>query len=348
MIKKNSRRSFIKKASLLASIPLYIPSLYGPSKAVLNDPIGHGDFKFEVNKDWGIQDSNTYPVNHCHEMVMDSKNRIILTTTHPKNNILIYDRSGKILDSWGLNYPGAHGLSIVDQGGEEFLFVTDPDSNKFCKTTLKGEKLIELSYPKEIKAYSNASQFKPTEIAVAENGDFYVADGYGLDYVIQYDSKGNYIRHFGGHGSGDDLFDCCHGITIDNRDSSNPTLLISSRSKNEFKRFSLDGKWIETIKLPGCYVCRPVIKGDFLLFAVIVTKDWGVYDGMLAVLDKNNKVVSFPGGSIPSYNEKTLIKPEYDQVSFRNPHDVCVDNDWNLYVPQWNSGKTYPIKLTRV
>jgi hypothetical protein len=348
MIKKNSRRSFIKKVSLTASIPLYIPSLYGASKVFLNDPIGHGDFKFEVNKDWGVQNSNIHPVNHCHEMVMDSKNRIILTTTHPKNNILIYDRSGKVLDSWGLNYPGAHGLSIVDQGGEEFLFITDPDSNKFCKTTLKGEKLIELSYPKEIQAYSNASQFKPTEIAVAENGDFYVADGYGLDYVIQYDSKGNYIRHFGGHGDGDDLFECCHGITIDSRNKTNPTLLISSRSKNEFKRFSLDGKWIETIKLPGCYVCRPVIKGEYLLFAVIVTKDWGVYDGMLAVLDKNNKVVSFPGGSSPSYFDKMLVKPEYDQVSFRNPHDVCIDNDWNLYVPQWNSGKTYPVKLTRV
>ena len=348
MIKKNSRRSFIKKVSLTASIPLYIPSLYGASKVFLNDPIGHGDFKFEVNKDWGVQNSNIHPVNHCHEMVMDSKNRIILTTTHPKNNILIYDRSGKVLDSWGLNYPGAHGLSIVDQGGEEFLFITDPDSNKFCKTTLKGEKLIELSYPKEIQAYSNASQFKPTEIAVAENGDFYVADGYGLDYVIQYDSKGNYIRHFGGHGDGNDLFDCCHGITIDSRNKTNPTLLISSRSKNEFKRFSLVGKWIETIKLPGCYVCRPVIKGEYLLFAVIVTKDWGVYDGMLAVLNKNNKVVSFPGGSSPSYFDKMLVKPEYDQISFRNPHDVCIDDDWNLYVPQWNSGKTYPVKLTRV
>ena len=348
MIKENSRRSFIKKTSLVASIPLYLPSLYSAPIIGLNDPIGHGDFKFKVDKGWGVQNSNTYPVDHCHEMVMDSKNRIILTTTHPKNNILIYDRSGKVLDSWGLNYPGAHGLSIVDQGGEEFLFITDPDSNKFCKTTLKGEKLIELSYPKEIQAYSNASQFKPTEIAVAENGGFYVADGYGLDYIIQYDNKGNYIRHFGGHGDGDDLFDCCHGITIDSRDKSNPTLLISSRSKNEFKRFSLDGKWIETIKLPGCYVCRPVIKGDYLLFAVIVTKDWGVYDGMLAVLNKNNKVVSFPGGSSPSYFDKMLVKPEYDQISFRNPHDVCIDDDWNLYVPQWNSGKTYPVKLTRV
>jgi|TARA_B110000914_G_scaffold132444_1_gene115737 peptidylamidoglycolate lyase len=348
MIKKNSRRSFIKKTSLVASIPLYIPSLYSASTMGLNDPIGHGDFKFEINKNWGVQNSNTYPIDHCHEMVIDSKNRIILTTTHAKNNILIYDRSGKVLDSWTLNYPGAHGLSIVDQGGEEFLFITDPDSNRVCKTTLKGEKLLELSYPKEIKAYTSASQFKPTEIAIAENGDFYVADGYGLDYIIQYDNKGNYVHHFGGHGEGNDLFDCCHGITIDSRDKSNPTLLISSRSKNEFKRFSLDGKWIETIKLPGCYVCRPVIKGEYLLFAVIVTKDWGVYDGMLAVLDNNNKVVSFPGGSFPSYLDQTLVKPEYDQVSFRNPHDVCVDDDWNLYVPQWNSEKTYPVKLTRV
>ena len=68
----------------------------------------------------------------------------------------------------------------------------------------------------------------------------------------------------------------------------------------------------------------------------------------IVVLNKNNKVVSFPGGSAPSYVDKTLIKPKYDQISFRNPHDICVDDDWNLYVPQWNSGKTYPVKLTRI
>jgi hypothetical protein len=33
---------------------------------------------------------------------------------------------------------------------------------------------------------------------------------------------------------------------------------------------------------------------------------------------------------------------------FHHPHDVCVDDDENLYVAQWNSGKTYPIKLYRV
>ena len=191
--------------------------------------------------------------------------------------------------------------------------------------------------PREVAAYEKTNQFKPTETAVAPNGDIYIADGYGKDFIMQYDAKGNFIRHFGGHGAGAGQFDCCHGVTLDNRDPNNPTLLITSRSANEFKRFTLSGEHIETIALPGCYICRPVIKGDLIYFAVIVTKDWKTYDGMIAVLDKDNKVISLPGGSAPTYNDGVLIAPEYDQKTFYNPHDVCVDNDGNLYVPQWNS-----------
>ena len=68
---------------------------------------------------------------------------------------------------------------------------------------------------------------------------------------------------------------------------------------------------------------------------------------MLAVLDNNNKVISLPGGSNPKYLDNKLEKPLYDDKTFLNPHDVCIDNDDNLYVPQWNSGKTYPLKLIR-
>ena len=236
----------------------------------------------------------------------------------------------------------------MEEGTEEFLFITDPNSHKVCKTTLKGEILMTFETPREVAAYEKINHFKPTETAVAPNGDIYIADGYGKDYIMQYDAKGNFIRHFGGHGTGVDQFDCCHGVTLDNRDPNNPTLLITSRSANEFKRFTLSGEHIETIALPGCYICRPVIKGDLIYFAVIVTKDWKTYDGMIAVLDKDNKVISLPGGSAPTYNDGVLIAPEYDQKTFYNPHDVCVDNDGNLYVPQWNSDKTYPIKLHRV
>ena len=346
-----SRRKFIRNASLASGLALSSsPSAFGilTHKTDDNPIVGHGDFTYKVDKKWGVQDPSKFPVKDCHEMVMDKRQRLIMTTTHTQNNILIYDRSGKIVEAWGTEYPGAHGLTLVEEGGEEFLFITDPNSKKVCKTTLKGQVLMTFNKPEEIPDYQESNKFKPTETAVAPNGDLYIADGYGKDFIIQYDSRGNYIRHFGGHGKGKDQFECAHGIAIDRRDANNPSLLITSRSANEFKRFSMEGEHLETIRLPGCYICRPVIKGDLIYFAVIITNDWDTFDGMIAVLDKNNKVISLPGGSRPTYNNEVLTPPVYDQSTFLNPHDVCIDNDDNLYIPQWNSNKTYPLKLTRV
>ena len=313
-----------------------------------NEIIGHGDFRYRVDKDWGVQDPSKIPVNDCHEMVLDHLGRIFMTTTGvANNNVLIYDKSGKVLDSWG-NFPGAHGLSIAGEGNDQFLLITDPETHKVFKTTLQGEILLTLDRPKEVSAYTSDDQFKPTETTVGPNGDIYVADGYGLDFIIQYNSKGKYIGHFGGNGDGAEQFSCCHGITLDNRNPEDPTLLITSRTKQEFKRFTLDGKHMETISLPGCWVCRPVIHGELIYFAVIVTKTWDSYDGMIAILDKDNRVLSFPGGSAPQYTNGLLEAPEYDGKTFRNPHDVLVDDDGNLYVPQWASGKTYPLKLHKI
>jgi hypothetical protein len=350
-MKNSSRRNFLKKTSLLACTAMSVPHFsFGiinkrrPTGAI----VGHGDFKYHVDKEWGVQDSLKIPVKDCHEMVQDAKGRLILLTNHTRNNILIYDRSGKVLDTWTLNASGAHGLTITQEGGEELLFATDSDNGKVYKTTLDGKVLMELNAPKEISNYADPTKFHPTEVAVAPNGDFYVADGYGENLIIRYSHKGEYISHFGGKGREDYQFDCCHGVTLDTRDTNNPTLLITSRTAHEFKRFSLDAKHLETISLPGCWNCRPVIKGDHLYFAVLATVTWGSYDGLIAILDKNNKVVSFPGGTTPTYKDGALQVPVSDCETLLNPHDVCIDNDENIYVPQWYSGRTYPVKLERV
>ncbi|MGB6152815.1 MAG: 6-bladed beta-propeller [Pricia sp.] len=347
-----NRRNFIKKSAMASGAGLIAPAFtFGMthSRKTMRETVGHGDFKYTVDKEWGVQDPSKTPVNDCHEMVLDSKGRILMTTTGAdNNNIIIYDKSGRVLDSWGTEFPGAHGLSIMGEGSDQFLFITDPETHQVHKTTLKGEILMSLGRPREVDGYTSDDQFKPTETAIMPNGDFYVADGYGQNFIIQYDSKGKYIRHFGGNGEGDDTFNCCHGITLDSRDADNPTLLITSRASQEFKRFTLDGQHLETISLPGCSICRPVIHDGHIYFAVIITKTWDSYDGMLAVLDADNKIVSLPGGSAPDYSGGKLSEPVYDGKTFRNPHDVLVDNDGDLYVPQWASGKTYPIKLTRV
>jgi len=45
-----------------------------------------------------------------------------------------------------------------------------------------------------------AAKFSPTNVAIAPNGDIYPADGYGSYYINQYNSKGEFIRSFGGAG----------------------------------------------------------------------------------------------------------------------------------------------------
>lgn len=311
--------------------------------------IGHNTHQYRLIHDWGKLDSNLFPVNDCHEMVIDSEKRIILLTNETKNNILIYNTLGKLIDSWGHDYPGAHGLSIHDENGEEFLFICDYVRHQVIKTTLSGKIMMTIDYPKETGKYESAEQFNPTETAIAANGDIYITDGYGLQYVIQYNSTGEYIRHWGGKGNNDEQFDCVHGIAIDTRKENEQTLLITSRNHNAFKRFTLDGHYIETIALPGSFVCRPVIKGKFIYAAVfrsVGNMNFG--SGYITILDENNHVISTPGGTEPVYIDDKLQRQTQQEKVFIHPHDVCVDDDENVYVCQWKADRTYPIKLERV
>ena len=89
-----------------------------------------------------------------------------------------------------------------------------------------------------------------------------------------------------------------HGVCIDYRDKNKPCLIVTSRQQNAFKRYTLEGEYIDTIPLPGAWVCRPVIKGDYLYAAVLQTNSrQGEHSGFVTILDKNYKVVSNLGGS---------------------------------------------------
>ena len=310
--------------------------------------IGHSKHRYRIDKNWGALDPEKFPVNDCHEMVIDASNRLYLLTNNVGNNVLVYNLNGYLLDSWGHLYPGAHGLSIFREDGVEYLLIADHDRNQVIKTTLAGVKMMIINYPVETGCYNDRSQYLPTETAVAPNGDIYVTDGYGLQYVIQYDKAGKYIRHWGGRGNDSGQFDCAHGIAVDTR-TQPLSLLITSRNHNAIKRFTMDGEFIETICLPGSFVCRPVIKGAYLYAAVFrSTNNMKLHSGYITILDIHNKVISTPGGSSPVYDNGVLQRQYQEEPVFMHPHDVAIDDDGNIYVCQWKANKTYPIKLNRI
>ncbi|MBX3242354.1 MAG: 6-bladed beta-propeller [Chitinophagaceae bacterium] len=339
------RRSFIQKASLTVAGFSIARDMF----ARTNDPVyGHNNMRYSMNKAWGTLNADQYPVKDCHEMVQDKKGRIFLLTNETKNNILIYDKKGKLKGSWGHDFPGAHGLSLQSAGGEEYLFITDNNRHQVYKTTLDGKILLTIDYPKETGVYEKAEAFVPTETTILDNGEFYIADGYGAQYIIHYDEHGKIKNFFGGRGDSNANLDNAHGITVDKR-YGRPSLLVTDRTRTCFKRFSLDGKYLETIALPGACVCRPVIKGDYLYAAVLRSPDLqNEGSGFVTILDKTNRVVSNIGGAAPVYKDGKLEPMHQAEKIFTHPHDVCVDDEENIYVAQWASGKVYPYKFTRV
>jgi len=353
----SKRRKFLKNTLVssiaISSFPISAFNIIHKPN-LENEIIGHGDFTYRIEREWGNLDPTKTPVNNCHEMVMDAKKRLILLTDHPKNNIIIYDKAGKLLSSWTLNFKGAHGLTLHNEGDEEFLFITDVSSGTVVKTDLKGRIIMTVPNPRENGVYNTCDAYRPTETAIGPNGDIYIADGYGSQFILQYDMKGNPIRKFGGDSFlQKDKFKQVHGVTIDNRDKNNPTLLCTGRIKNMFKRFSLEGEYIEDIYIPGAFLSRAVIDGDNLYSGVCFGMTKSNYNmqknlGFITILNKENRVVSNPGGTAPSYHNGHLQTIYQEKAIFKHCHDVCIDDDKNLYVCQWNADKVYPYKLHRL
>jgi peptidylamidoglycolate lyase len=339
------RRKFLRNTSLTMAGLMIKPPTFMTEDTIL----GQGSKRYKLDTHWSQADVAKYPVNDCHEMIQDSKGRILLLTNETHNNVLIYDKKGKILDSWGHEYPGAHGLTLFDENGTEVLFICDNSRHQVIKTTIDGRVLMTLDYPKETGQYTKPEEYIPTETAITPDGDIYVADGYGKDFIIHYDAKGRYLGYFGGRGKEEKHLLNAHGICLDFRDSGQPNLIVTSRQQNAFKRYTLAGEYINTIALPGAWVCRPVIKGDYLYSAVLQTNSrQGEHSGFVTILDKNYKVVSNLAGSAPNYVDGKLDDMYQTVKCFSYPHDVCIDDEENLYIAQWNSGKVYPYKLSPV
>lgn len=332
------------------------PFMRAQSKTTLHGSlIGHGQHRYEVDLNWCQARREKYPVKNCHEMVMDAQKRLIMITDEARNNILIFDKDGRVLDAWTLKLKSGHGLTLDVREGQEYLYLCDPAAGAVIKTTLKGEVLLTLPHAKDCGAYDALTKYAPTEAAVAPNGDIYVADGYGSQFILHFDAQGKFIRKFGGQSTQAlslGKFMQAHGVAMDLR-GAQPLLLCTERIRNEFHWYTLDGQYVRSVYLPGAYMSRPVIAGDLLLSGVCFGMKPGDYRmwrerGFILILDNDNRVISAPGGHAPEYEDDQVKLLLQDQPIFRNVHDVCMDDVGDLYACQWNADQVYPYKLRRV
>ena len=94
------RRHFLQQSTFAAASMACNPQpFWGSSSSALI--LGQGAKKYKLDTEWGKLDAARYPVKDCHEMVQDQKGRILLLTNETRNNVIIYDKKGKLVTTWG-------------------------------------------------------------------------------------------------------------------------------------------------------------------------------------------------------------------------------------------------------
>jgi hypothetical protein len=341
-----SRRRFLRTATTLTAAG-------AATRAAAKWPapiLGHGRFRYQVVPNWGVLGGRA-PVKDCHGLVRDRAGHIILLTNHTANNVIIYDTRGRLVHKWGTQFPGAHGLSIVtERSGQEVLYITDLNTHRVVKTTLDGRMIDGWRWPAQTGKYDKEEQFRPSWTLHLPGGDFFVLDGYGRDFITHYGADGKFRRIFGGAEGGIAHWGP-HGGMADASDPENPTLLVAMSDQQHLLRLSLDGRKLAQIDLPGGNP-RQIRRHEGHYFVPHLADNWPkdrASRGFVSVLDAEMRVVSNIGGTTPRYDDEGQLEPMRSAGgAFQHPHDVIVDDEGSLYVAQFASGQTYPIKLARV
>ena len=277
------------------------------------------------------------------------RGRLLLLTNESRNNVVIYDRAGKLLGTWGHDFPGAHGMTLVNENGEEFLFLTDYARHQVFKTTLDGRVLLTLDAPFESGRFVHADQYKPTHVIPAPDGSFYVLDGYGTSLVLHYDAQGQTVASF--RRPGQDAGEHQRGA----RRCRRPPRPRPAHAAHHLAAGRLDQAFPAWTARPWvrsrCRTPCPATwcsRADAIYVPQLRMTD-GKSTGFLTILDLHDKVVSNPGGAAAVYGTDGKLQPlQQTSPLFRHPHGLVVDDEGSIYVAQWNSGQTYPIKLERI
>jgi sugar lactone lactonase YvrE len=215
--------------------------------------VGSGKYTYEVNENWAhLPEGWEMPAA---AVAVDSQDRVYCYNRALDHPIIIFDREGNYLDSWGkgvMAFP--HAIKIDD---EDHVWLIDRDHGQIMKFTPKGDLLQTIG----TKGYRSdtgldptdfsSSGWKrvthgggpfnlPTDVAFAPDGDLFISDGYGNCEVHKFTAEGKYLFSWGAPGNGPGQFNLPHGVWLDRKGR----LLLADRENDRVQVFSQSGEFL--------------------------------------------------------------------------------------------------------
>lgn len=299
--------------------------------------IGIGEHTYEWIEDWvRIPDTESGRANGRTHGIAVSEAGTVLVFHQANPAMLHFCPGGGKIGAWGDRFAGAHGMTLVQEGNAEYLWLTDQYSGEVVKTTLAGQAVQSITRP-DLPVYKSG-KYAPTSVAVNEsyvggNGDVWVADGYGASCIHRYDKTGKYLATITGEEGKAGSFKCSHGIWFDWR-RGEPELYVADRGNTRVQVYDCLGRFKrafgqDILTSP----CGFTGHGPYLMIPEL--------NARVTILDEHDEIVCYLGANEAACKIKGWPNHPTHMIEpgrFNSPHAMTVDKDGNLYVVEWIIG----------
>ena len=234
------------------------------------------------------------------------------------NTILTLDKNtGNVLKSWGKDiFIMPHGLEVDSEGN---FWVTDVGLHQIFKFNSKGN--LEFILGESRTPGNDQFHFNlPTDVAVSNDGSFFISDGYGNSRIMKFSKKGEYLYEWGVLGSNEGEFIIPHGIDLD----ALGNVYVADRENNRIQKFDNQGNFITSWQNT---------EADQLYSVAIDKNNNHLYGIDYLVVDKT----VIKGSDIFRLDLNTNIQLQFGRSGmYEGPvsryHDIVVDDVGNIYV----------------
>ncbi len=176
------------------------------------------------------------------------KNGAIYVTDSVTQRVATFDAGGRYLTSWGAagTGPGQFGATSqgpmgIASGPDGRIYVADTWNHRVQEFTSNGTFVRAFGRPNPAAGPTDDSFFGPRQLAVAPNGNIYVADT-GNERIQVYSPRGAHLFNIGaGSHNGETAlgrFDEPSGVAID----AHGVVYVADYWDRRIQRFTLDGK----------------------------------------------------------------------------------------------------------
>jgi DNA-binding beta-propeller fold protein YncE len=217
---------------------LFVTAVVAVATAV---PLPAAESQYRLVENWAQFPPGVTKWGSATGVDVDAQDNVYVLHRNEAMPIMVFDRNGKFLRAWGQGMIKTTHFLRVDRFGD--VWVTDRGNMVAYKFDSQGKLLMTLGQKGVTGDNTSHDAFNGmADLAVAKNGDIFIADGEGPNTrVVKFSKDGKFLKWWGGKGTNPGQFDVPHSIAID----SKGRVYVADRSNNRIQIFDETGKFLK-------------------------------------------------------------------------------------------------------